>query len=54
MLNCVPNARLVSNIERRHYLQSQVRVTEALPLRSIDCRVLAYTALSIDEFSRNR
>jgi len=30
-------ASLVSSIECRHYLQSQVRVTEALPLRSIDC-----------------
>ena len=31
----------------------QVRVTEDLPLRSIDCRVVAYTALSIDGISRN-
>ena len=52
MLNCV--ASLLSSIECRHYLQSQVRVTEALPLGSIDCRVQAYTALSIDLISRNR
>jgi len=38
-------ASLVSSVECRHYLKSQVRVTEALPLRSIDCRVLTYTAL---------
>ena len=50
-------ASLISSIECRHYLQSQVRVTElteALPLRSIDCLVLAYTALNIDGISRNR
>ena len=46
-------ASLISSIECRHYLQSQVHVTEALPLRSIDCCVLAYTALSIDRISRN-
>jgi len=59
MLNCVPNRQsigLVSSIECRHYLKSQVRVIEALPLRSIDCRVglLAYTAPSIGGISRNR
>jgi len=47
-------ASLVSSIECHHYLQSQIRVTEALLLRSTDCRVLAYTALSIDGISRNR
>jgi len=31
----------------------EVRVTEALPLWSIYCRVLAYIALSIDGISRN-
>jgi len=52
MLNCVPNRQF--SLECRHYLQSQVPVTEALLLRSIDWRVLAYTALSIDRISTNR
>jgi len=40
------NLTLASSIECRHYLQSQVRVTEALLLRSIDRGVLIYTLRS--------
>jgi len=39
-------ASLVSGIECRHYLQSQVRVTEALPLRNIDNSDLLKTEIA--------
>ena len=44
---------LVTGTEYHHHLQSQVSVTEALPLWCINCCVLANTVLCINRVTRH-